>query len=424
MRLTRCLVTLVALAALVTGCSGGQDRPRNESRQSSSPTQSREVAPISQAAQDKLAGFLNKAEPVDEGGLVGPRYELLSVHYTSPTDAAAEIYDHTRDLTDSSIVIATTDDNWAHASGLSISYELADLVDYTPLGRGAVAIMAEDQFPRRSYPPFVLYPDGTVKPLRVSPEPRAVDVDSELLTLSNEYVAEKIGLDPTLEGIWMLGVDLDAAEVFGLPPLPLQVYGLTLGDVPGREGLINVAGYLGIGDGVWRFSVSTDNAHTWGTTDVPLTEQQNFYDNGAVRVAVGPGQSQAVARLDDLEDPPYYLGELWVTDDEKAFDRVRLPWDRMVFGGMVFASDGALLVSEPSTPDEFCTDTCRPGRVSRLPPGGTELAPLAGAPRVAGSGISGGMYYAGGGVIVVHTGKRTIAVSTDGRIWSEVKPER
>ena len=318
---------------------------------------------------------------------VGPRYELERVIYTSPTDAAAELYDRGRNLDHSSTVIVTTADNWAHAAGLVISFGLADLVDYLPLGNGAVAIKAEDQFPRRSYPPFVLYPDGAVKPLRVSTEPRVVDGDSELLPeTTSSYFADGVGLGPTtINGSgWMLAADVDRAEVFALPRLPREVNGLTFENVSGRDGLVNVAGNLGVRG--WRFSESLDKGITWQTTDVPLPQNRpsrldtwpNTLANG---VAVGPSQFQAFAAGDVWQDLPAYLRQLWITEDEKTFHLVPLPRDRMAFKGMVFASDGALLVAEAEDPRGYCGDSCRPGRIWHLPPRGTELKPLAGAPR-------------------------------------------
>lgn len=439
MRGTNWLVMLVALAALVAGCTGDDARPRAATRQSAYPTEvpaQTAERPITRAKLDKLAAFLDKAKSI-EGGEVGARSELWGVEYTSPTDAATEIYHCRKDSC--STVIATTDDNWAHTAGLAINEDLADLVSYLPLGRGAVAIKAKDQTPRRSYPPFVLYPDGKVTPLRVQDEPRAVDAGSELLP-DNSAFADTIGLDG-----WMLGADVDAGELFGLPPLPPNANGLTYEDVPGREGLVNVSGYhRNGGDEVWRFSESTDNARTWRTTDVPLPLADQGTRRGCFapdlfgpcgiyrytddyQVAVGPTHFQALALTDVPEDfdvpLPDYLRHLWLTDDEKAFRRIPLPWNPMAFAGLAFASDGALLVSEAKDPLAFCADTCRAGRIWRLPPGGGHLKPMADAPTLSAIGRDNVfLQNVGGGMIVARTGKRTVVVSPDGYSWTEVRP--
>ena len=169
----RWLVSLVALALLAAGCSGDEPRPRGEQRQARASTQAPESVardPISQAKQAKLVALLKKAEFLNR---IGVGFELRDVQYTSPTDAVAE-FDGTKS---GGIVIATTDDNWAHASRLLISRNLAELVSYVPLGRGAVAIKAESPSGLSS-PPFVLYPNGEVKPLRVT-GPRTPDADSD-----------------------------------------------------------------------------------------------------------------------------------------------------------------------------------------------------------------------------------------------------
>lgn len=135
--------------------------------------------------------------------------------------------DHRPESDDRASVIATTDDNRAHPSGLLITRDLADLVDYLPLGRGAVAIKAEDQSPRRSFPPLVLYPDGKVKPLLVT-EPRTPDADSELLEINNLGFFYAIGEEAAKEQ-W--AADVDAGEIYpllGSPPGDLREH------VPGR----------------------------------------------------------------------------------------------------------------------------------------------------------------------------------------------
>jgi hypothetical protein len=174
------LVTSVALAALVAGCSGDEARPRSGPLPSTSPSPSSSSEAAQSAAEKaitrvkaaKVAAFIDRAKPIDRGG-IRPGFSLDDVQYTSPTDAVAT-FDNcgTTYKRVCTTAIATTQDNWEHAGGLYIPDTLADLVDYMPLGRGAVAIKAEDQERGKSYPPFVLYPNGKWKPLRVA-EPRA-----------------------------------------------------------------------------------------------------------------------------------------------------------------------------------------------------------------------------------------------------------
>lgn len=121
--------------------------------------------PISAVKLAKLDAFMDKVDFVDR---VGPEFELTRVRYASRSDAVAEFHGPGADSDNDGIVIATTDDNWAHASRLLIPWDVADLVDHVPLGRGAVAIKAKSQFGGSSSPPFVLYPDGEVKPLVVT----------------------------------------------------------------------------------------------------------------------------------------------------------------------------------------------------------------------------------------------------------------
>jgi hypothetical protein len=61
---------------------------------------------------------------------VGAEFELREVQHT---DAVAEFLDQDAKSDDWGMVIATTDDNWAHASRLFISWDLADLVSCVPL---------------------------------------------------------------------------------------------------------------------------------------------------------------------------------------------------------------------------------------------------------------------------------------------------
>ena len=240
----RWLVLPVVVAGLAAGCSGDESRSRSGARESTSstavPSETGERA-IARVKREKLAAFLDKAEPVN-GGVIGAKFSLQRVAYTSRTDAAAEFWHCSKGL-DCTTVLATTDDNWAHTAGLAFTYDLADLLSYIPLGRGAIAIKAKDQSPRRSYPPFILYPDGRVTPLHVAVEPRDLATDDELLS-DNYAFAEEIGLDA-----WLLGADVDAGEIFGLPPLPPRVNGLTYEHVRGRQGALVVESSRVVYDG-------------------------------------------------------------------------------------------------------------------------------------------------------------------------------
>jgi hypothetical protein len=281
-----------------------------------------------------------------------------------------------------------------------------------------------------SSPPFVLYPNEEVKPLRVT-EPRTPDADSDLLEINLYDFFHAIGApvqslapdDSTvLASLW--AADVEAGEIFPLvdsPPGDLQEH------IPGRDGAVmSVAGYQGV-DKVWRFETSTDGGHAWRATDVqlPLGRKPILPDAYASPHAVGPGHLQALAIADWLPDEPLYLRELWRTHDEKKFRRVPLPQNQMPFAGMAFASDGALLLAQVD--DTICSissPVCnRRGKIWGLSPKGSGIKLLSGAPTLFGPHGSVGL-KASGGVIVAQTGYRTLAVSTDGYTWSEVTPGR
>ena len=84
----------------------------------------------------------------------------------------------------------------------------------------------------------------------------------------------------------------------------------------------------------------------------------------------GPGHLQAIAIAGAGQDQPLYLSQLWQTPDEQEFRRVPLPREPMAFGGMAFASDGALLLSEVEVPAGWYCDSLicnRPGQIWRMP---------------------------------------------------------
>ncbi len=428
MRGARWQVMLVALAALAAGCNSDDPRPASEQPHKPAPTQvspSTAQEPISQAQQASLDGFLARTKPVTR---VGAEFELREVQYTSPRDAVAQfLTQHRVKSADAAEVIATTDDNWAHAAGLSISDDLADLVSYVPLGRGAVAIKARNQFTNKAYPPFVLYPDGEVKPLLVATEPRALEADDDLLEIDLYDFFSAIHAGGRSEGLW--AADVAAGEIFRVAGSP---FGQVLQHVPGRDGaVLSVAGYQkDVGDGVWRFETSADTGGSWQQTDVrlPLGRKPIWRHADSSIHAVGPGRLQAIAMADYLPDMPPIFRELWRTNDEKEFHLVPLPLEPMAFiGGIAFAADGALLLAEVQGPDTYCAidavDCNRPGRIWRLPRGGTQMRLLADAPSLFGPFWAVGIKPSGG-VIVARTGARTIAVSKDGYTWTEVSPGR
>lgn len=441
------LVTSVALAALMTGCNGEATAPRTEPARSTSASASASSAPASasspslvpafqsaaaSAAQEdiaraqraaRVAAFMAKTRPV-EGGVVGAGFALEGVQYTSRTDAVADFYDCRTSLKRvCTTAIATTQDNWGHATGLAIPDTLADYITYMALGRGAVAIKAEGQQP---YPPFVLYPDGKAMPLQVTHEARALDAGNHLVDVyDNGDFSDDVGADDA--GPW--AADIDAGEIF---PVLGGPGGRLWELVPGRSGaLLIVSGYhQDVGDGVWRFAKTNDNAGKWRQTDVRLPlggkPLRRYAYVGDYRDAVGPGHLQAIAMADAPQDLPLFLRQLWRTDDEKAFRRVSLPRKRMAFGGMAFASDGALLLAEVSGPATYCRSlNCnRAGRIWRLPSDKSDIKPLAHAPRLSGLIGTDTLVNPGGGVIVARTGQRTIALSHDGYTWTNVTPGR
>ena len=320
------LVTLLPLAVLAMGCNGDEPAPpRSEQAQRSTQTPVPESAtrtPSRSTLGTRSLGFLRKAEFVDR---VGPGFQLRDVQYTSPTDAVAW-FDGWNPATPSSRQPTTT----GLTRPISSSAGLAESVSYVPLGRGAVAIKAGDQYSRGSAPPFVLYASGEVKPLQIG-EPRAPDADSDLLEIDNynffwaidapvRYLAPDDSM--MLKNLW--AADVEAGEIFpltGPPPGDLQE------SIPGRDdAVLSIDGYRGM-DEVWRFNTSTDRGQTWRQTDVqlPLGRQRILPDAPASPYAVGPGSLQALAVADYGIDTPHQLRELWRTDDEKQFLARRCP---------------------------------------------------------------------------------------------------
>lgn len=110
------------------------------------------------------------------------------------------------------------------------------------------------------------------------------------------------------------------------------------------------------------------------------------------------------------QDGPRYLWELWVTDDERAFHRVPLSRSPKDLGGLVFASDGGLLLGEATG-----------HRLWRLARGATEIEPVPDAPKLS-EPSQWRTLFNSGGVIVARTGPRALATSTDGSTWTQLNP--
>jgi hypothetical protein len=429
MRAVRVYVAAVMVAALVAGCSSEERRPHSEpssqepaSESPATESPSTEVpsveaaspatkGPISPARRQKLNGFLDRVRFLDR---VGPQFELDEVEYTSPTDAVAGFHDQR------GTVIATTDDNWAHASRLYISDALAYLVSYSPLGDGAVAVKARQQDPYINYPGFVLYPNGRTKPLRVL-RPQARGRRDVLLDL-DQWGSILGGFDKFHpRHLW--AADVDAAEVY---PVRGTRFGEVWQRVPGRNGaILSVQGFKRRGQ-QWHFEASTDRGRSWTATDVDLPAVRSAGGSefgGVSGTAVGPGHLQATVSTTSLQDAPPYVNALWQTDNENRFRQVPLPWDRPSFGGVAYTADGALLFAQVTGPDTYCdTSPCtRPGTIWRFPRGSTTPEALAGAPALFGPfrwvGIN-----TSGGVIVARTGMRTISISHDGYHWTPTTP--
>ncbi len=378
------------------------------------------------AERAKVAAFLKKAERV-RGGHIGPTFNLEDVQYTSPTDAAADFYNcRTRMRRVCTTAIATSHDNWAHAAALAIPDNLADIVEYLPLGHGAVAIKAVEQdVGHTSYPPIVLSPNGKVAPLHKAPS-RPLKPGS---TLVDAYANGDFGQDTGLRR-GLFAADTAAGEVFAVSGAP---GGLLWENVPGRHGaVLSVDGYhRNVGPGVWRFHESVDNTRTWRQVDVrlPLGGKPLWRYADDFRDAVGPGRRMAIAMAGQPQDMPLLLRELWLTEDEKTFRRVPLPWKEHAFGGIAFAADGALLLAGLVGPATYCeslvcTRHWTMWRQASHGAEGADVRPVPGAPTMVGDWYPDVLRNAGAGVLVARTGGRTIEVSRGGYAWTQVTPGR
>jgi hypothetical protein len=379
----RWLMVTVILAAFTVACTDSEpsSRPAPGASAPASPPPS--TTESTTDAQARLEEFLDRAGVVTDES-VGDKYDLFDVRYTSPTDAAAEFGAcSNKGKMWCTTVIATTDDNWAHAATITIDERLADLTSFIAVGRGAVAIKAMNQMttPRRYYPPFVLYPDGTVKLLHVAEDPQPLQPGDDVLVDPNYDFHYEAGRGMP-KGTW--AIDVAAAHTYQLPP----------GSVPPRRNRLP-----------WDGEPNRRYADT--------------------RTDLGPGTAFASAMNDSPQDLPLYLRELWSTND-KAVRRVPLPRDRMVLGGLAFAPDKTLLVAEGKDRLGFCAPHCRPGRIWRLPFGSSTLRPDASAPRLAPwtSPLDRGLHAIGTGPIVGYVNHRTVVISTDGRTWTKVTPGR
>ena len=352
---------------------------------------------------------------------MGPRFALRNVYYTSPTDAVADFVRDGRGIKDWASAIATTDDNWDHVTTFVLPHHVANSFEYVPLTDGAVAIRVGDEYSRRPIPRFVLYPGGKVRPLQPVPS-RPLDAGSTLLDVEFWRLA---GLTDKWNPGRLWAVDADEGELF---PAEGSRYGELWQRVPGRDGAILSVEGFDRSTQTWRFDTSTDGGRSWTTADadLPSSLRRSPYFVSVTDSAVGPHHRQAVAMTKSLEDLPLILRELWQTDDERTFHRVPLPWDEPYFGGLAYTPDGALLLAEVLGPDPLCTRSysCpRPGRIWRLAPGRDEFETARGAPRLFGHFSVVGIDVSGG-MIVARTGNESVAVSRDGRRWTEVTPGR
>ena len=207
-------------------------------------------------------------------------------------------------------------------------------------------------------------------PLRVSREPRALDAGSELFP--DRYFGDEIGLDAR-----RLGADVDAAEVFGLSlwysPVhgtDYQVRGIGFEDVPGREGLVNVTGYLGIGDGVYRFSVSSDNARTWRTTDLrlPLADRRLRHGCYSCPVAVGPGTFRRSRCWTTWRTHRAICASCGSPKTRRRLISSRSPGIALPSVGWRSPRTGRCWCPRQETRVGYCADTCLPGRTGASHP--------------------------------------------------------
>lgn len=417
-------VMLAALAAIATGCSGDERRPSTEPRPAPSPSESPASAtpvtepPFSDKELARLDKLVDQAEFPDR---VGPGFELRDVYYTSSTDAVADFVRDGRGIEDWASAVATTDDNWRHVTTFVLPHDVANGFEYVPLADGAVAIRVGDEYSRRPIPPFVLFPGGEVRPLQTVPS-RPLGAASTILDVEFWRLA---GLTDKWNPGKLWAVDTDEGELF---PVEGSRYGEVWQRVPGRDGAILSVEGFDRRTRTWRFDTSVDGGRSWSTADVglPSSLRRSPYFVSVTDSAVGPGRRQAVAMTRSSDDLPLALLELWQTDDERTFRRVRLPWDEPYFGGMAYTPDGALLLAEVLEPEPSCAKgySCpRPGRIWRLAPGRDTFQAARGAPRLFGHFSVVGIDVSGG-MIVARTGDDSVAVSRDGRRWSEVTPGR
>lgn len=412
MRAVRRLLVALVAATVLAGCSD-TDPTLSAADDSASPTSlasAREILRSASAAardanaaakQSALATLIATSQQHLERAMQHRKLRLAGLEYTSPTDAAATLWDCYNFTGRCHTVVVTTDDNWASSAGLAVPMSMADLVDFAPVGEGAVVVKAVDQFEPVSYPPILVRADGTISPLRVSDEARRPGPGTVVLSGG----IGDAGAPRSLRGgFW--AVDVAAAEAYPLLVERADCCG-SWDRVAGRNGaVLSFGGYRRrIGDGAWQFASTRDAGQTWRTTEVDLPLGGPLWD---YEFAVGPGRRQAIVITEEEEDQPRTIGELWLTDDERAFHEVRLAWTPQDFGGLAFASDGSLLLAESTG-----------HRLWRLPPGSGVLEPAPHAPRLADDWSS---LHISGAVIVARTGRTRAAVSTDGISWVEVSP--
>ena len=331
----------------------------------------------------------------------------LEVQYTSPTDAAATLTGCTdRDRNRCSAAVLVTRDNWASETGVAIPGPVDDSDTWTrtlPGGSAAaVTVVHNSDGKADTTLPFVLHPDGSVSPLRVSTQPRdpgsgALLVDANSLLLSQH----------TDQGVWV--VDPASGELYPAAHQPCKCRpALDDSVVTATEGTAYATNYnYRRGKSNWQLARSRDNGRSWQIRTLP---PMRLRYSGELGVAIGPGRRLAAAWYADWNTGDPELDLYVSSSDQRTWRAIAVPRGAWWFSGMAFTPDGSLLFGSAGG-----------RRLWRLPPGGTTLRPMVGGPRRGGL-VSLDTLRTSGGTLIDKTGERTVAVSTDGKHWKTVKP--
>ena len=311
-----------------------------------------------------------------------------------------------RDRNRCSAAVLVTRDNWATETGVAIPGPIESYDTWTQALPGGSAAVVSPVYNSHGMVatilPFVLRPDGSVSPLRVSTQPRdpgsgVLLVDANSLLLSQN----------TDQGVWV--VDPASGELYPAARQPCKCRpSLDDSVVTATEGTAYATNYnYRRGKSNWQLARSRDNGRSWQIRTLP---PMRLRYSGELGVAIGPGRRLAAAWYADWETGSPEL-ELYVSSsDQRTWRAIAAPKAAGAFSGMVFTPDGSLLVASAST-----------RRLWRLPPGGTTLRPMVGGPRRGGLVSLDGLQTSGG-TLIAKTGDRTVAVSTDGKNWQTVTP--